>query len=136
MWILLIGIFILGIFTLLIHKLQVKKQLSSNDIQKEELAVCSNSEYCCGAHEVCESGKMKKRESAFDYYDDEELDRFRNRPEGDYTTEEVEEFKDVLETLQFNEIENWLKSLYVREISFPETLKRLLAIRLQEDSQS
>lgn len=130
MWILVVSLVLLGVFAFWISKYQ-----GENDIQTEEKTPenanpsCKDSEYCCGAHEICEEGKKKKKQAVFDYYEDEELDRFQNRQPNSYSPEEIEEFKEVLETLQINEINGWLKSLNNRGIFFPKPLIGLLTSR-------
>ena len=58
-----------------------------------------------------------------EYYDDEELDRFRGRPSDQYTDEEVEEFATVLYTMQPHEVKGWNRSLILREINLPNQIK-------------
>ncbi len=81
---------------------------------------CKNNEYCCGFHEVCEKGLSPKPE--VEYYDDEELDVFRGRDAGSYSPEEIEQFREVLETMYENEIPDWKKSLEQRGIRLPDEL--------------
>ena len=57
------------------------------------------------------------------YYDDEELDVFKGRPSDSYTDEEVEQFSEVLYTLQEVEVAGWLRSLQLRGINLPDALK-------------
>ena len=60
---------------------------------------------CCGQHEVCEKDSLLAAVSKqIEYYDDEELDRFRGRAEADYTQEEEEEFRDVFYTMRDDEV--------------------------------
>ena len=44
---------------------------------------------CCGMHEVCEKESLRALEEDIEYYEDEELDRFRGRTA--YSDEEVDE---------------------------------------------
>lgn len=77
---------------------------------------------CCGAHAVCEKG-LKKITPVIDYFEDEELDALKGIPSGDFTDEQLDQFREVLYTLRREEIEDWLISLEKREIQFPELLK-------------
>lgn len=77
---------------------------------------------CCGAHAVCEKG-LKKADTHIDYFDDEELDAFRNTPADGYDDAQIDAFRDVLYTLRKEEIEDWLISLEKREINLPEILR-------------
>ena len=58
-----------------------------------------------------------------EYYDDEELDRFKGWPSDVYQEAEIEEFREVLYTLQEIEVAGWLRSLQLREINLPDDLK-------------
>jgi hypothetical protein len=58
-----------------------------------------------------------------EYYDDEELDRFRGRPSDSYTDAEVEEFREVLYTCHEEEVAGWSRSLQLRGIELPDELK-------------
>ncbi len=77
---------------------------------------------CCGAHAVCEKG-LKKISPVIDYFEDEELDALKDIPSGNFTDEQLDQFREVLYTLRREEIEDWLISLEKRKIQFPELLK-------------
>ena len=79
---------------------------------------------CCGQHEVCEKDSLLAAVSKqIEYYDDEELDRFRGRAEADYTQEEEEEFRDVFYTMRDDEVAGWVRSLQLRGIELPNSIK-------------
>ena len=78
---------------------------------------------CCGAHEVCEFDEIKMDESRIEYYDDEELDRYKNIPSNSYTDEQIDEFREVLFTLKTHEIRYWLLSIERRKINLPSILQ-------------
>ena len=81
-------------------------------------------EECCGEHEVCEKGRIKRAlRTDIEYFDDEELDRYRGTASDEYDDEAVEEFREVLYTMNPSEIEDWLKSLELREVALPDALK-------------
>ena len=89
-------------------------------------------EECCGEHEVCEKGKIKRAlRTDIEYFDDEELDRYRGTMPDDYNDEAVEEFREVLYTMHPSEIEDWLKSLELREVALPNALKDELFMLLR-----
>ena len=50
---------------------------------------------CCGAHAICEKG-LKKASPQIDYFDDEELDVYRQIAPEAYTDEQIEVFRDIL----------------------------------------
>jgi len=80
-------------------------------------------EECCGAHEVCETDLLNKMSEEIIYYEDEELDTYRNYEENDYNDDQIDEFREVLYSLKEKEIEAWLKSLELRRIILPSTIK-------------
>ena len=79
---------------------------------------------CCGEHEVCEKGKIKRAlRTDIEYFDDEELDRYQGTAPDEYDDEAVEEFREVLYTMYPTEVEDWLKSLELRGVALPDALK-------------
>ena len=79
---------------------------------------------CCGQHAVCEKELlMKAAAEPIEYFDDEELDRFRGRAADSYTVEEEEEFREVLYTTLTHEVGDWLRSLQLRGIELPEGIR-------------
>jgi hypothetical protein len=91
---------------------------------------------CCGQHAVCEKELlMKAAAEPIDYFDDEELDRFRGRRGDSYTAAEEEEFRDVLYTTLTREVGDWLRSLQLRGIELPEGVRdeALLLMEKMED---
>lgn len=74
---------------------------------------------CCGAHEVCEAETLLTLSDKIVYYSDEELDLYRGIAPEEYRTEAVEEFREVLLTLQQHEVAGWLKSLQLRRVELP-----------------
>ena len=57
------------------------------------------------------------------YYDHEELDRYRGVAADGYTDRQVEEFREVLLSLDEDDVPGWVRSLQLRGIEFPETLR-------------
>lgn len=79
---------------------------------------------CCGAHEVCEKESLLSGISPkIEYYDDDELDRFRGKNSHEYSEEEIDEFRAVFYTLQEPDVAGWVRSLQLREIMLPDDLK-------------
>lgn len=78
---------------------------------------------CCGAHEVCEAETLLTLSEEIIYYSDEELDAYRGRLSDNYTPDEIDEFREVLMTLQMHEVTGWLKSLQLRRIEMPDTIR-------------
>ena len=79
---------------------------------------------CCGQHEVCEKESLLAALSKqIEYYNDEELDRFRGRSSSDYEEEETEEFREVLYTMRDDEVAGWVRSLQLRGVELPDDVK-------------
>ena len=103
---------------------QSSADLSSLTEMNKESAGEDDDEECCGEHEVCEKGKIKRAlRTDIEYFDDEELDRFRGTASDEYEDDAVEEFREVLYTMDPREVEDWLKSLELREVALPDALK-------------
>lgn len=79
---------------------------------------------CCGAHEICEKDSLI---AAFtpepEYFDDEELDRYKNRDSSNYSAQEVDEFREVFYTIFDEEKPRWIRSLQTRNIQVPDQMK-------------
>ena len=92
--------------------------------KKEHSASIQSLDGCCGAHEICEKESLLAAVSKnIEYYDDEELDRFKGYSSNSYSSGEVQEFADVLYTLRSEEVAGWVRSLQLREIELPDQLK-------------
>jgi len=66
---------------------------------------------------------MEAATHPIEYFDDEELDRFKGKDSSAYTEEEIEEFAEVLHTMYQTEVKDWCRSLTLRGISLPDQLK-------------
>lgn len=78
---------------------------------------------CCGAHAICEKG-LKKVSVPIDYFEDEELDAYKQIASDQYNDTQIEAFRDVLYSLRKEEIGEWLISLEKREINLPDILRQ------------
>ena len=79
---------------------------------------------CCGQHAVCEKESLLAAVSKqIEYYDDEELDRFKGRSSASYSEEETNEFREIMYTMKEDEVAGWCRSLQLRGIEFPDGLK-------------
>lgn len=80
---------------------------------------------CCGLHEVCERGLPKNPDGRrrppcmIEYYDDEELDVFAGRQPETYSSDEVDLFREVWDTMLESDRAGWLESLEKRGIACP-----------------
>lgn len=126
MWIIIIGVVLLGVVAALLGYLRNRKlqrQLERGEIEEipepKEIP-----EVCCGAHEVCERDSLLAAVSKkIEYYDDEELDTYGGTPADGYPADAVNEFREVLYTLRETEVAGWLRSLQLRGIELPDELK-------------
>ena len=118
-----IGFIVFLLIVILIEQIRRRKSGTEVDItpEKEHNHSSDTSEVCCGAHEVCEKNLLS--ESNIEYYDDEELDVYKGRNSDKYEDAEIEEFREVLYTMQEKDVAGWLKSLQSREIELPDELK-------------
>ena len=116
---LIIPILALGIITALITL------LSKDEEGRDKPVITKQTCYTCnGDNDLCEQEcMMEAATKEIEYYDDEELDRFAGRAADDYTDEEVEEFSEVLYTMQPDEVAGWNRSLILRGINLPNQIK-------------
>ena len=105
--------------------------------KKEQSASIQSLDGCCGAHEVCEKESLLAAVSKdIEYYDDEELDRFKGFSSNSYSSGEVQEFADVLYTLKSEEVAGWVRSLQLRDIELPDQLKDEIVMIVGERRRS
>lgn len=126
MWILvflLIGVVVFGLVVGYFYNRNIQKKIERGELKEAPPVVDVDSE-CCGQHEVCEKESLLAAVSKqIEYYDDEELDRFKGHPSNQYTEDEIEEFRDVMYTMQEVEVAGWCRSLQLRGINLPDELK-------------
>ena len=89
---------------------------------------------CCGMHITCERDSLLASVSAdIEYYDDEELDAYRDRDPETYGEAEIEQFRDVLLTLLPDDIAPWARSLQLRGIELPADVRDELLLIVSEE---
>lgn len=126
MWILIISLVVLGIVAAIAgvvrnRRLQEKVESGELDAIPEVNPVDME---CCGQHEVCEKESLLAAVSKqIEYYDDEELDRYKGMAGDAYSTEQEEEFRDIFYTMQEEDVAGWVRSLQLRGITLPDNLK-------------
>ena len=103
MWILiviLIGVALFGLVAGYFYNRNIQKKIDRGELEEAPPVVTVDSE-CCGQHQICEKESLLAAVSKqIEYYDDEELDRFKGRPSDGYSEEEIEEFRDILYSMQ------------------------------------
>lgn len=127
MFFLIAGIVLLGVLAFLIgysREKKLKKMLEKGEITElPGIKQVENME-CCGQHETCEKDSLLAAVSKqIEYYNDEELDRFRGVESCDYLPDEIEEFREVLYTMKDDEVAGWVRSLQLRSVELPDELK-------------
>ncbi len=123
-----IGFIVFLLVVILIEQIRKRipgKQTDSVEENKyPEINHSQENEVCCGAHEVCEKDLLKASlNNNIEYYDDEELDVYKGKNSGEYTEKEIEEFREILYTMQESDVKGWLRSLQLRNIELPDELK-------------
>ena len=133
-----LSIFFIGVIAATAHWLRARyyqKKVERGEIKEEDIPETLNpvDTECCGQHEVCEKDSLLAAISKqIEYYNDEELDRFRGRASDEYTDEEVEEFREVMLTCKDDEVAGWCRSLQLRFIELPDELKDELFLIIGE----
>ena len=101
MWFLIVALLVLTVVAMVIGKIyyhRINKKIARGELTEVPDVVEADAE-CCGQHETCEKDSLLAAVSkGIEYYNDEELDRFRGRYSDEYTDEEVEEFREVMLT--------------------------------------
>ncbi|MBQ8672916.1 MAG: phospholipase [Bacteroides sp.] len=126
MWILIISLILLAIVAALLGTLRYRRL--QRRVERGELEsipdVVEADQECCGQHEVCERDSLLAAVSKqIEYYDDEELDRYIGVPAEGYTPEQEEEFRDIFYTMKSDEVAGWVRSLQLRGIALPDSVK-------------
>lgn len=124
----LLALLIVGAILRLLHR----PDDPSDQIPEPEIPPTADDE-CCGQHSVCEKDSLLAAVSPeIVYYDDEELDRFRGRGSNDYSESEIEEWRSVLLTLLPDDIAGWGRSIQLRGLQLPETVREELLMIISE----
>lgn len=127
MWYLFVGLCVLGFFAMIagfVRNRRLQKKIEKGELTELPSIQQVNDMECCGQHETCEKESLLAAVSReIEYYNDEELDRFRGHLPREYTDEEVEEFRDILYTMKNTEVAGWVRSLQLRSVELPDELK-------------
>lgn len=124
---LIISLVVLGVVAFIfgyLREMKLKKQLKRGEIDELPSIKQVEDMECCGQHETCEKDSLLAAISKqIEYYDDEELDRFRGKESNSYSEKEVDEFRDVMYTMKDDEVAGWVRSLQLRSVEIPDDLK-------------
>ena len=116
---------IIGVlFLLLVGGTWLSRQFGKEEVNETEEENVNVALDCCGAHEVCDFEEMLKNPDEIVYFEDEELDRFQGIDPNKYQDDQIDEFRDILYTLNSEEIRKWLLSIERRKIQLPSVLKQ------------
>jgi hypothetical protein len=88
------------------------------------IEVGSDCATCTGVSPSCEQNcLMEASLKEIEYFDDEELDRYAGKQSNEYTDEEAEEFRSVMETMKPDDVKAWNRSLILRQVNMPDQIK-------------
>ena len=94
-------------------------------------AAMQRPEGCCGEHLVCERETLLQTKPEIVYYDDYELDALAGKNPDEYDETETAMFSDIFYSLHEDDVAGWCRSLYLRNIALPASLRdeALLIVR-------
>ena len=106
--------------------------LLSRDKEGEVVNAEPSCATCSGDDARCEQDCMLEAAvKEIEYYDDEHLDKYAGRQSDSYSDEEIEEFAEVMYTLQPKDVAGWNRSLILRNVNIPNCLKDELIALLE-----
>ena len=107
------------------HKNVAKIPDETEENGTEEATPQGCADEACGLRSICPSEQLLAGEcrQEITYYDDEELDAFAGRDENGYTDAELEQWRDVLYTLQPADLLGWGQSIKHRGLVMPAAIR-------------
>jgi hypothetical protein len=130
MFVLILSLIILGVIAAIagsIRYARLHKKVERGELDKmpEVKMVTDCGADTCAVEEggLCELDCILNSSKDIEYYDDEELDRFKGKDSDTYSEEDEEEFRNIFETMRPNDVPGWVRSLQLREIALPDGLK-------------
>lgn len=126
-----------GLLVVVAVLVTVMRRIKKNtDGTENEIKICETTgELCCGGGENCHRFKDQAKVNPIQYFEDEELDRFRGKPADGYTADEVEEWREVMTTLRPAEVRSWVTSIHRRELHIPSELAPAIQRLMSENPQ-
>lgn len=114
---------IAGVFGWIDSRRRAKRIALGLEQEETETPPITESSGCCGMHMTCERDSLLAAVStSIVYYDDEELDRYAHQDSEHYTSVQTEEFREVLLTLDQDDVAGWVRSLQLRNVTLPSEL--------------
>ena len=134
LWLILLCVIVLvGVVLYAEHRMYLRRHKDDAPAPEEP----AEQEECCGLHMTCERDSLLAAAAReIEYYDDEELDRFAGRAADAYTAEESEEFRDILLSMQPDDIAGWARSLQLRNVALPADVRDELIMIVAEERQN
>ncbi len=127
----LLALIVAGTVLRLLHRADT---VTEND--SSQATADTEQEECCGMHITCERDSLLSAVSTdIEYFDDDELDRFKGTDPQAYTPAQIEEFRDILLTLLPDDIAPWARSLQLRGIELPASVRDELLLIVAETRQ-
>ena len=135
LWLILLCVIVLvGVVLYAEHRMYLRRHKDDAPAPEEP---AEQEEECCGLHMTCERDSLLAAAAReIEYYDDEELDRFAGRAADAYTAEESEEFRDILLSMQPDDIAGWARSLQLRNVALPADVRDELIMIVAEERQN
>ena len=128
--VLLLSLLVLGVLAAVWSRVS-----SSGDDDTDAIVTRPTCATCNGEDTRCEQECMMEAATReVEYYDDEELDRFKGRPSDCYTDDEAELFREVLFSMPQSDVKGWNRSLILRGINVPDQIKDELLLMIDGDS--
>jgi len=104
--------------------------------KNEEIEITLNEDgECCGAHEVCDRESLLAGTDKAEYFDDEELDALACISPENYTESQQKQLAEVFYTLKESDVAAWLRSLQIRRIELPVSLREEALLIVSERRQ-
>ena len=126
------ALFILGLLAAIVQKTADKE--TDGEAPVSPAQDCGT---CDGNNTKCEQTCMLEASvKEIEYFDDEELDVYRDRPSDGYSEAEAEQFADILYTMKPEEVAAWNRSLILRGINIPDQIKDEVLLLLSDDRQT
>lgn len=128
--VLLLCLVVLGVAAAFANRL-----FSRNSEEPDTIVTKTTCDTCNGQDTRCEQECMLEAATKdIEYYDDEELDRFRGQPSDCFTDEEAELFREILYSMPPGEANGWNRSLILRGINVPDQIKDELLLMIDGDT--
>lgn len=123
LFVLLVCAVLFGLAAGYVYNRNIRRKIERGELKEAPPVVTVDGE-CCGQHAVCEKESLLAAVSKqIEYYDDEELDRFKGRPSDGYSEKEIDEFREIMYTMKEEEVAGWCRSLQLRNVELPDELK-------------